>query len=216
MKKIIFLIILTCSSIALVGQNKIKLGINGGLSYTNLRGNDLTESYDAKFSVLAGTSFEYFFYENISLGLNINYESKGVKDNGYLEFTDINGSSEVLQSDSVLNYNYLVLPMYINYYFGTKKDFYVNTGLFAGYLLSANLSSKKFDNKTDVSNSTKKIDGGLQFGFGKTFRFNDKNELKVELRESLGLINISDVKVYDDGTVKTNSLNLILNWNFNL
>jgi hypothetical protein len=40
--------------------------------------------------------------------------------------------------------------------------------------------------------------------------------LKLELRENLGLVNTSDVEVYNDGTIKTNSINLILNWSFNL
>ena len=101
-------------------------------------------------------------------------------------------------------------------YFGKKDDFYVNGGMFLGYLLNSKLTSKNSENDTDTTDMNKKIDAGLVFGFGKVFRLNDKNELKLEIRENLGLVNTSDVDVYNDGTIKTNSLNLILNWNFNL
>ena len=60
------------------------------------------------------------------------------------------------------------------------------------------------------------MDGGLVLGFGKVFKLNEKNDLKLELRENFGLVNTSDVEVYNDGTIKTNSINLILNWSFNL
>ena len=99
---------------------------------------------------------------------------------------------------------------------GKKDDFYVNGGVFLGYLLNSKLTSKKFNDSTNTTDMNKKIDAGLVFGFGKVFRLNDKNELKLEIRENLGLVNTSDVDVYNDGTIKTNSLNLILNWNFNL
>ena len=99
---------------------------------------------------------------------------------------------------------------------GKKDDFYVNGGLFLGYLLNSKLSSKNSDNDTDTTDMNKKIDAGLVFGFGKVFQLNDKNNLKLEIRENLGMLNTSDFDVYNDGTIKTNSLNLILNWNFNL
>ena len=215
MKRIFFLTILILSAITSNAQSKSKLGVNGGLTYTSLRGNELVK-LDPKFSYVTGVSFEYEFGKNISLGFNLNYENKGAKENGFYQLTNQNGTSEVIQSDTVIDYNYLVLPIYINYYFGTKNDFYVNGGFFTGYLLNASLSSKKFDNKTDISDSYKKMDAGLQFGLGKKFSLNDKNELKIEIRENLGLININDFNAYNGGSTKTNSLNLILNWNFTL
>lgn len=216
MKKSFLLFVFVIISTLSFGQSKVKLGLNGGLNYSSLRGNDLAENLKPGFSFLTGISFEYFLKENLSIGANLNYESKIAKDKGtiYLQYQD--GSSEIVKSDAITNYNYLVLPIYVNYYFGENKDFYINGGLFLGYLLNSKLSSKKFNDETSTTNLNKKLDAGLVFGLGKKVRLNDKNDLKIELRENLGLVNTSDVRVYNNGTIKTNAINLILNWSFNL
>jgi hypothetical protein len=216
MKKVIF--ILTFSLIALTsyGQNKVKFGFNSGLNYASLRGNAYADNLTANFSYLGGLSFEYFLKENLSIGANLNYENKTIKDNTYIYLIDQNGFGERVKNDAKIKYNYLVLPVYVSCYFTPKKNFYVNGGLFVGYLLNSKFTSKRFNDTTDTSDKNKKADGGLVLGFGKVFKLNEKNELKLELRENLGLVNTSDVEVYNDGTIKTNSINLILNWNFNL
>ena len=53
-------------------------------------------------------------------------------------------------------------------------------------------------------------------GFGKTFKLKNNNELSIEVRENLGLSEINDVTVVDNGFIKTNSINLICNYSFNL
>lgn len=202
-------------AISSFGQNKIKLGVNGGLNYASLRGNIFVDNLAANFSYLGGVSFEYFFKENLSIGANLNYENKTAKDKGYIYLVN-DGFGERVKSDTKAKYNYLVLPVYVNYYFAPKKDFYFNGGVFVGYLLDSKFTSKKFNDTTVTTDKNKKTDAGLVLGFGKVFKLNDKNELKLELRENLGLVNTSDVEVYNNGSVKTNSVNLILNWNFTL
>ncbi|WP_291110509.1 porin family protein [Flavobacterium sp. UBA6195] len=216
MKKLFFVIIFICFPLILVAQDKIKFGVNGGLNYASLRGNDLAEDLAPGISYLVGVSAEFFLKENLSISANLNYENKTAKDNGNVYLIDEYGFPTMIKSDSKSIYNYLVLPVYVNYYFGKKDDFYVNGGLFLGYLLNSKFSSKNSDNDTDTTDMNKKIDAGLVFGFGKVFQLNDKNNLKLEIRENLGMLNTSDFDVYNDGTIKTNSLNLILNWNFNL
>jgi hypothetical protein len=215
MKKLLFIIFIYFPML-LVAQNKIKFGVNGGLNYASLRGNDLAEDLDPGISYLVGVSAEYFVKENLSISANLNYENKIAKDNGNIYLLDEYGIPSMIKSDTRTIYNYLVLPIYVNYYFGKKDDFYVNGGLFLGYLLNSKFTSKKFNDTTDTTDLNKKIDGGLVFGFGKLFKLDDKNELKLEIRENLGLVNTSDVNVHGGGTIKTNSINLILNWSFNL
>ena len=216
MKKIAFTIALILISFFCFGQNNIKVGVSGGFNYSSLRGNDLAENLKPGFSFLTGISFEYFLKEKLSIGANLNYESKTAKDKGNIYLQHQDGSSEVIKSDAITSHNYLVLPVYANYYFGENKDFYINGGLFLGYLLNSKVSSERFNDVTSTTNLTKELDAGLVFGLGKKVRLNDKNDLKIELRENLGLVNISDVRVYNNGTIKTNSINLILNWSFNL
>ena len=211
-----FLLILIISAISF-GQSKVKLGVNGGLNYSSLRGNDLTEDLiKPGFSYLAGFSFEYFIKDNLSINSNLNFEQKLANENGYVYLTDEYGYTDVVKADTKIKYNYLVLPVYASYYFGTKNDFYVNGGAFVGFLINSKMTSKKFNDSTDTTDLNKTTDLGLVFGFGKLFKLNEKNNLKVELRENLGMVNTSDVKVYNNGTIKTNSINLILNWNFSL
>lgn len=211
-----FLLILIISAISF-GQSKVKLGVNGGLNYSSLRGNDFTErTIKPGFSYLMGFSFEYFIKENLSINSNLNFEQKLTKESGEVYLTDQFGYTEVVTTDTRIKYNYIILPVYTSFYFGTKKDFYINGGVFIGYLLNSKITSKRFNDKTDTTDSNKKTDVGLVFGFGKLFKLNEKNSLKIEVRENLGLVNTSDVEVYNDGAIKTNSINLILNWNFSL
>ncbi len=74
-----------------------------------------------------------------------------------------------------------------------------------------------FNNASSMSTSdlNKKIDLGLSFGLGKTIKFNEKNEIFIEIRENLGLINTNKYGVWGDGNVKTNSLNLIIGYSLN-
>ena len=203
-------------SFASYAQNKVKLGVNGGLNYASFRGNAYVDNLAANFSYLGGLSFEYFLKDNLSIGANLIYENKTAKDKSSYYLTDGFGSTERVSNDVRVKYNYLVLPVYVSYYFTPKKDFYINGGLFVGYLLNSKFTSKKFDDTTDTTDKNKKTDGGIVLGFGKVFVLNEKNELKLELRENLGLPNTSDVEVYNNGSIKTNSINLILNWSFSL
>ena len=82
MKKLFFVIIFICFPLLLVAQDKIKFGVNGGLNYASLRGNDLAEDLDPGISYLVGVSAEYFLKENLSISANLNYENKTAKDNG--------------------------------------------------------------------------------------------------------------------------------------
>jgi hypothetical protein len=216
MKKVIFILAFSLFALTSYGQNKVKFGVNSGLNYASLRGNAYSENLAANFSYLGGLSFEYFLKDNLSIGANLNYENKTAKDNGYLYLMNQDGFGERVKSDAKINYSYLVLPVYVSYYFTPKKDFYVNGGLFVGYLLNSKFTSKRFNDTTDTTDKNKSTDGGLVLGFGKVFKLNEKNDLKLELRENFGLVNTSDVEVYNDGTIKTNSFNLILNWSFNL
>ncbi len=65
---------------------------------------------------------------------------------------------------------------------------------------------------TDLNNKT---DFGLSIGFGKTIEINEKNSIFIEIRENLGLTNTSKNKVWGNGEVKTNSLNLIIGYSLN-
>ncbi len=193
-------------------QNEIGFGVNVGGTYSKFRGNKLIESADAKIDFLIGVSFEYYLKENLSIKTNLNYERKSYtnKSFGIDEF-----GLTINEVKITTNFDYISLPILIKYKLGNSNQFFVNGGPFLGYLLNNKSKASGYPDDETIS-LNKKLDIGLSFGIGKKFNLNDKNNLNIEIRENLGLINISDVEVIDNGTIKTNSLNLILTWGFEI
>ncbi len=207
----LFIIGMLLTSI-IYAQNEIRIGVNTGGTYSKFYGNNLIENADAKIDFLIGVSFEYYIKENLSLKTNLNYERKSFtnKSFGVEEF-----DFSINEVKITTSFNYLTLPILIKYELGNSKQFFVDGGVFIGYLLNNKSKANGFP-ESDSTSLNKKLDGGLSFGIGKKFNLNDKSNLNIEIRENLGLINISDVEVFDNGTIKTNSLNLILTWDFEI
>jgi hypothetical protein len=57
-------------------QNNFKLGVNAGLNYPDVRGNELARYNNFKVGYLVGVSFDYYLKEHLSIKTNINYEQK--------------------------------------------------------------------------------------------------------------------------------------------
>ena len=187
-----------------------KLGINGGISYSKFRGNDIIKESNADIGFLFGISFEHYLNEKFSIKTNLNFESKVISRDGIFFYDEY-----LQEAKTKASYKYLVIPILAKYNFGNNKNFIVNAGPFLGFLLKSTTKSSGFPD-SDFSDLYKKTDFGLSIGFGTKITLNEKSNLNIELRENLGLTNISDAQVYDDGTIKTNSLNLILNWDFGI
>jgi hypothetical protein len=226
MKKLLlsisFLLIATLS----YSQNsKIKFGIEAGLNYSDFRGYEIpvTPLYSESpaFAYLGGINVEYLIKEKLSLKLDLNYERKSQKADNTLEIFDNNGSSKVYNFTSKKNYDYLVLPIMIKYSFTNRNSFFINGGPYIGYLLKSNITNDlgnidgvinepfettKYNNRTDF---------GLSIGLGKNFELKENNSIFIEIRENLGLTNTSKNTVMGNGTVKTNSLNLIIGYSLN-
>ena len=208
-KTILFLLALIFTSSI---YSQIKIGVNAGATYS--KPYEGYEGFDAGIGFLIGASFEYYLNENLSLKTNLNYERKSFGDS----FPEIDKFGVLKgQIKVTTNFDYLTIPIMAKYEFGNSKKFFVNGGPFLGFLL-------REENKADVpsvgqitdNGYSKNIDVGLSFGIGTKIYINDKSDLNIELRENLGLLNISDNEVYEGGNLKTNSLNLILNWSFDI
>lgn len=198
-------------------QSKLKLGVNGGLTYSSFRGNPQIETLDAGFDFLVGVSFEYQLKERLSLVSNINYDRKTATDNPYIQIIENPDDPSFYGKVKIKFRNqYLSLPILLKYKFGTNNSFFINGGPFLSYLLKSELTNNYDDTSSDQTDNFKTLDYGLTFGFGKTFKLKNNNELSIEIRENLGLSEINDVTVVDNGFIKTNSINLICNYSFNL
>ena len=84
------------------------------------------------------------------------------------------------------------------------------------YLLKSELTNNYDDVNSDFTDNMKSVDFGLIFSVGKTFKLKNNSEINIEIRENLGLANISALPVVGDGSIKSNSINLICNYSFKL
>lgn len=201
-------------STAIYSQDKIKIGVNTGITYSSWRGNVIVENYESEFSFLTGGYFEYYIKENVSLKSNLNFERKSFNAG---ERNFVNEFGEFLGTSSItINLDYLSLPIMIKYDLGKRQNFFVNGGIFMGYLLSEKSKAKGIVNSTDDLEQLKKLDIGLTLGVGTSISLGEKSKLLIELRENLGILNTAKGMVINDGATRTNSFNLILGWAINI
>lgn len=197
-------------------QNKIRFGVQGGMTYSSLRGNASAENLNSGIDFLFGISLEYQIKERLSLIANVSYDRKSVNDKSYIEIIENPEDPGFYGKVKIIaNYQYLSIPVLLKYDFGDNHSFFINGGPFLGYLLKSQLSNDYDNSSTDTTDDNKKMDFGLTFGIGKTFKLNNNQEITVEIRDNLGLSNTSNIDVVDNGSIKTNSLNLICGWSFN-
>lgn len=232
MRKLLLSILFLLTSFLNYSQDsKIKYGIQAGLNYSDFRGYDVPDgirtfySDSPAFAFLGGINFEYQIKERLSLKLELNYEQKSQKMKTEIDIiieSETPIDEHVDEARSKRNHDYLVLPIMIKYNFGNQNSFYANGGPFIGYLLKSNLEESIYQNgsmiesrTTKTTNNNKKTDFGLSVGLGKTIKINEKNSIFIEIRENLGLVNTAKYKVWGDGQLKTNSLNLIVGYSLN-
>ncbi|KAB1156855.1 outer membrane beta-barrel protein [Flavobacterium luteum] len=215
MRKVIFIFCLSYSLFS-IAQDKIKFGINTGVTYSNIRGNEIADKNKYDFDFLLGTSFELPINNKMSFFTGLNYERKSFKrkilfEENLIEFDPFDPAfSQDAGFTAKATLSYLSIPLNIKYYLGRKNSFFLNGGLNTAIFLNLN------SNIGNEKNGIKTFDFGFNLGFGKKIKLNEKTNLNIEIKDSYGLVNISSIPVYNNGTVKTNSVNLILNWEFKI
>lgn len=125
-----------------------------------------------------GFAADYFFSDSWSLKGKIIYDQKGW-DNGYFD----DGINEFRTN---YNLNYLTIPVMANWHFGKKKNWNLNFGPYAGFLLSAeetayNTNVKEFFNTNDF---------GLNIGIGVKFPLSNKLKLNIEYEAQSGFSDV--------------------------
>lgn len=177
-KKIITVTLLIAFSVIGFAQKKgdVEFGINLGLNSSNVTSEYL--SSDTGTGVNLGFAADYFFSDSWSLKGKIIYDQKGW-DNGYFD----DGINEFRTN---YNLNYLTIPVMANWHFGKKKNWNLNFGPYAGFLLSAeetayNTNVKEFFNTNDF---------GLNIGIGVKFPLSNKLKLNIEYEAQSGFSDV--------------------------
>jgi hypothetical protein len=206
---------------------KLRFGVQAGVNYSGFRGYtipaEIESQYDesAAFAYLGGISLAYQLKEKVSLRVELNYERKTQKADNTIEIrNNFDEPAQLYNFASRRHYDYLVMPILLNYQFADKNSFFVNGGPFVGYLLKATLTSDlnapELNNPdVDLSNDYRKLDYGLTVGLGKNFDIGTQNSIHIEIRNNLGLAKINKNDVWNGGHVQTNSVNLIVGFSFN-
>lgn len=153
-----------------------------GLTVSKARGFD---QINYKPGYLFGASATYVLNSKISLKPELLIEQKGSQ--GEIQFTDENGWSLGV-SDWYSTWNFLTLPLQIQYNPFERIGIYLTAGGYAGYLLwasdrinSENAGGTNQKEKIDISGYNK-WDAGLCAGAGIGIPFNEKSGIDVALK----------------------------------
>jgi hypothetical protein len=218
MKKTILTLTLTLLiSIQLFSQNdnkKLRLGINVGINTFDLKQNNVFDRYDGLIGYNFGISAEYLINEKLSLLSGINYDRKNMI---WKNVSSVDPNFGSFSAEDKMKFSYINIPISVRYYIGKKNTFFVNTGGFYNYSLNIENETTVKETGEDITlfeheNVIKKYDYGISLGIGFRFDLNDKNHFSLELRNELGLANISDFSNSSLTDLKTNTIKLILNW----
>ncbi len=202
---------------ALFGQqNKFDIGLVGSPSMVFLRGNDIIKQYHKPtIGFSGGLSFQYNFPKFISIRTDIQFERKGSLATGTIYYTDNTGN--VIDSEKWTDYfhfDYLTMPILVRATIGKKIKYFFNAGLFAGYLIKQTdiFGATKYLPKqtTDNTSRDQRFDLGATGGLGLSVPIKDNFLISLEIRDNLGLYNVSKVQVINNGTIKTNSTNFLI------
>ena len=125
----------------------------------------------------AGAIVEYYFSDRWSLRSWLIYDSKGTK---------ITESGD----DYIDKLNYIALPVHANWHFGSKRNWFLNFGPTAGFLISAKADTP--DGELDIKDHVNSFDLGLGLGIGYKFEVSENTEIYLQYQGYNGFISITD------------------------
>lgn len=201
-------------------QNDILFHVTSGATFSNIRGNDTAELNKYDFNYVGGLGIEVPINTKFSFVTGVNYDNKSFKNEIDFDrptlFDPIDPAFSTEKRKIKLTLQYLSIPVLFRYFIDNKNSFFINSGPFLGVFLNSKTRIDG-DKIEDESNDLfKTLDLGWSFGIGKKVKISENNTINVELRNNLGLTNISDIPIRGNGTVKTNSVNLLLSYDLKL
>ena len=184
------------------------VSFEAGPSLNFMTGNEVLEEHAPLIGFHGGLTYEVMLKEKLSIKFGLSYERKGSKTTTPL--TDLDGNF-VEEADIDNRFEYFTVPLLIKYTAQRSPNIFVNAGPYFGVLNSHHfiIKSNSFDQTEDGSQFFKTFDIGVSTGVGLCLDLNEKLKGMVELRNDLGLYNISSIEIINNGTVNTHALKLI-------
>ena len=212
-------IILTAFTISAGAQSyRMNVGTEGGVSLAGLRGNALiTDGSRLRLGFSGGVFAQYNFPRHFALRTGCYFERKGSAFE--LTFTDINGTP-IATINGKENFDYLTVPLLFRYSFGEKINCFVNAGPYIGFLLKQTEYTEAFQNvpESTIDRTANFVDTetGVSFGAGVNYPVNEKYMFSFEVRNNLGLTNVSALPILGGDVIKTNALNFLFGIHYRL
>lgn len=184
-----------------------QFGIEAGAGFRSLKIDPPYPSLDTRagFSYTGGMSIQYNIDDTWAIKIGAAYEKKGTD----FDRTDI-------QTDGHVDLNYIAIPLLFRSKFGKGIKYFTNVGPYLGIFLSNRTTINAYSGNPSVEinndSSTKSIDFGLSLGFGLEIPVSSTGAITLEIRDNLGLTNISRSKESDAPELKTNTANLMVGY----
>lgn len=203
------LLLIIFSSSIYAQSSKFNLGIEGGAGISKVGA-----LYDSGLGYTGQIFGQYNITKIFSAQLGFGYEQKNGNDQ--ITVTD-NFGNPLYNMKISQNFDFLTLPVLVRAKFGSKINYFVNAGPYFGYLLKqysqTNDSNNNSSNEIDNASNFKRFETGLSLGIGISLPLKEKLALSFEVRDNLGLTNLSKT---EGATLKTNSTHLLLGLSYSL
>jgi opacity protein-like surface antigen len=160
-----------------LGKGDVEFGAGIGISFSTVSSDEIDAGTITGFN--AAFSADYFFNDRWSIKGKLIYDQKGFGD---AYFIDIDGTYE-----TDIRLTYVTIPVMANWHFGANRQWYLNFGPYASFLMSA----KETEGGNDVKDGFNSNDFGLEIGIGVKIPLNDQLKLYIEYEDSAGLSNIN-------------------------
>ena len=185
MKKVYLLCILIISMTEMSAQD-FDFGLRGGVNFASIGGDDVS-GIDSRTSFQIGAIAEFPLSEKFSLQPELLYSSQGgeSEESVFVEGVNVN-------TETTLKLDYLSFPVFAKYYIVDNLSFEAGPQL--ALLLDAEADIEATDgnntvsDSVDISDDTKDIDFGLNFGFG----YKLDNGLNFSARYYQGLTSLDE------------------------
>jgi len=215
---ILAVFLLGTAGTAIAQTGKFEIGAQAGPSIVSLRGNDVLEKTNtAGIGFTAGLFVQYNLNETFSLRVDPGFERKGSTTRATV-FDEV--GNEVAEISLRQNLDYISVPLLLRAGFGKKYKVFANVGPYVSFLAGTSQVEGRNNLPAGFYQPDpvflKDVDFGLTGGVGFLAPLSEKLSLSVELRDNLGLKNISSTPVVNAGKIQTNALNLLVGIGYRL
>ncbi|NQX82894.1 MAG: porin family protein [Flavobacteriaceae bacterium] len=178
MRKLLFAAIVTIFSTASIcaqGQGDFELGIGVGASSSSATQSSAYDggTADSLSGPNVSISGEYYYSESWGIKMKLISDTKGWTGGHYYDIPNVD-----------YELKYITIPVMANWHFGSTKDWYLNFGVYMGFLTDATATNN--DVELNVKKDFETSDFGFAYGIGYKFKVNEDMKFYLEYEAQSG------------------------------